>query len=158
MMKWQKKSLDERGAVTVELALLVTFLTVLGLGLLDVGLIFNRQMGLNNAARAGMQYAIVRRPINGDFSQIEAATLAAVPPSVGGSQPSVNTGMVCLCADGASNPCVSTEAGDNGFCPDGSLRSAFVEITITEDYPLLFNIPGMGESVELSKTVVARLN
>lgn len=139
---------DNEGMVFVEAAFTITVLFLLVLLVWDVGSLFVRQMQITNAVRAGTQYAIVRKPISGDTSQIEQAVKNAAPE---GASPTVNADLYCECADGTKLVCSSV-------CGDGSERQAFITINYAETYDLLFGFPGFGSSFDLKDEATIRLN
>lgn len=148
---------NDRGAVMVETALIATVLGTIGLGVLDFGLAFTRNMQLANAARAGMQYALVRRPVDEDYSAIVNAVNTAAPSLTADSGRQVNTTLYCECPDGTASDCVG-EGGEDLTCDDGNMRAAYLDISITETHTLLFSYPGIDDTLTLSQTATLRLN
>ena len=57
-----KKSRDQRGATTVEFAIVAMLFFLLLFGIIDFGLLFFNQQVITNAAREGARYGIVARP------------------------------------------------------------------------------------------------
>jgi len=148
---------NEAGSIAVETAFLMMMIGTLALGILDFGLAYSRNMELANAARAGMQYALVRKPVDGDFSAILAAVNTAAPAVRDGSDRATEAVLYCECPDGTTSDCTG-EGGEDLTCADGNLRSAYLDITITENYPLFFGYPGLGQALSLSESVTVRLN
>lgn len=148
---------NDRGSITVETGLIITVLSVLGMGILDFGLAFNRSMELANAVRAGMQYASVRKPLAGDMSAIENAIKTALPANNRSTDPVINISMICKCPDDDNTPCTSS-GGVSIDCSDGSSRQSYIYITLRESYDLLFTYPSVGTQLTLSKSTAVRLN
>lgn len=139
---------DDRGMVFVETGFVISFLFLLMVLVWDVGSLFVRQMQITNAVRAGTQYAIVRKPVNGDLTQIKQAVQNAAPDGV---TPTVNAKLFCECADGTTVVC-------SNECADGSDRQAFVTINYAETFDLLLGFPGIGTSFDLTDEATVRLN
>ena len=148
---------DENGSIMIETAAMMTVFALLSIGVLDMGLAYSRNLQLANAARAGMQYALVRKPVNDDFSAIEAAVEASAPSADEAAGRVIETVLYCECPDGSTSDC-TTEDGIDITCSDGTLRKAYLYITITEAYDLLVSYPGLNDSITLSESVTVRLN
>jgi hypothetical protein len=156
-LKLQFFGKSEDGSIAVETALLMAVIGFMGLGVLDFGLAYTRNLELANAARAGMQYAMVRKPIDEDYSDIIDAVTAAAPTLKGGENREISTNLYCECPDGTPSECVS-DTGDDLVCDDGNLRSSYLEITIAETYSLLFSYPGINSDLTLSESTTLRMN
>lgn len=148
---------DRQGSVTVETAMIMTLICFMAIGVLDFGLAYARNLQLANAARAGMQYALVRKPVDGDFSAIISAVNTAAPTEQEGSGRQVSAILFCACPDGSTINCTGT-GGEDLTCDDGSLRGAYLEIKIAETYNLMFPYPGLSDGLNLSERTVVRLN
>lgn len=140
----------ETGLAAIELAFATPFLAILAVGLIDFGLAWTRQMQLANAARAGTQYAIVRKPNNNqEVLDIKTAALSAVPEDFGGTA-SVDLYFWC--------PDTQQEVNSDTVCPSGNNREVFVEIEILEDYEMLFEYFGIGGTLSLGDIRTVRLS
>jgi len=148
---------NNEGSIAVETAFLIAMIGTLSLGVLDFGLAYARNLELANAARAGMQYALVRKPVAGDYTAIMAAVGVAGPALHGDENRQITTDLYCECPDGSSSDCVS-EDGEDLTCDDGNLRAAYLDIVITEDYSLFFDYPGLDRTITLSESTTVRLN
>ena len=148
---------NERGSIAVETAFLMLMLGLISLGVLDFGLAYSRNLELANAARAGMQYALVRKPVDNDFTAIVDAVNVAGPTLHGGENRAVTTTLYCECPDGTASACTGA-GGEDLTCPDGNLRSAYLQIGIAEDYAMFFGYPGLSPVISLSESVTVRLN
>ena len=148
---------NERGSISVETALVSVFLLSLGIGGVDFGLALERKMDMANAVRAGMQYALVRKPVAGDMTPIESAVIAALVNGISSSGTTLTSSMMCKCTDGTIMNCLGT--GDEDLhCADGSQRAAYVQLTLVEDYGLMWTYPGFGNSLTITETASVRLN
>ncbi len=153
----QKFRKNEDGSIVVETAAIMTVIALITVGVVDFGLAYARNMQLANAARAGLQYALVRKPVDDDFSAIIAAVEASAPEADADAQREVTATLYCECPDGTSSDCTTT-GGVDITCDDGTLRKAYLDITITEIYDMLLTYPAIADSLTLSQTVTARLN
>lgn len=139
-----------RGAASVELAVALPALLLLGLGAVNQGHTIVRNMQLANAVRSGTQYAVVRAPVAGDLSQIVDAVRNTAPPDTTGTQ-NISVAHFCECPDGSAIAC-------DALCPSGEDRRAFVTVTLTETYPKLIEFPGMADKTRLRQEATVRLN
>src|SRR3546814_15649608 len=90
----------QRGSVTVEGALVAVLLGVLLLGVIDFGLAFRRQSELANAVRAGTQFALGRRPQQGNVDPIRDAVYQTAPFVEGTAGPGLAVALYCECQYG----------------------------------------------------------
>ena len=148
---------NEDGSIAVETGFIMIVIGWMSLGILDFGLAYARNLELANAARAGMQYALVRKPVDGDYSAIIAAVTTAGPDANEAANRVVTTTLYCECPDGTSSDCTG-EDDEDLTCDDGNLRAAYLNITIAEDYSMYFDYPGLPQVLSLSESVTVRLN
>lgn len=144
------------GSVTVEGAFIATVLGVLLLGIIDFGMAYRRHTQLENAVRAGTQYAMVRRPQQGDVEPIRSAVYETAPFAEGTPGTALEVEFYCECPDGTPSQC--SAAGGVALCSGGVERHAFVRVRLDEDYGLIFGYPGIGASVSLAAEGSVRLN
>jgi len=138
-----------RGTATVEMAFALPVLAFLVLGMFDQGSKISRNMQLANAVRAGAQYAMVRKPVQGDLSQIVGAIANTAPYDETGTQ-QITATMFCECPDGTPVVCTGTCVGGD--------RGAYVRIALQEDYTTLLNYPGLDNPIRLANEATVRLN
>ncbi|WP_308911478.1 TadE/TadG family type IV pilus assembly protein [Pseudokordiimonas caeni] len=149
---------DEKGAIAVETGMILSILLIVGLGVFDYGLLAAHNMGLANAARSGMQYALVRKPQSGDFTAIINAVEKAAPAQTAAGDRQIDVSMYCRCPDDDTDVECTSEEGEDLSCPDATLRAAYIKVAISETYPMMFNIMGIADDIHLKEDVVARLN
>jgi len=140
---------DEDGAIAVEWALVALFLGFLMLGAFNFGTAALHKMEMANAVRAGLQYAVVRKPIQGDTSQISTTVLNAAPADKLGTR-SLTVAVFCQCPDSSSVAC-------GGTCSSGDPRT-FVSIQMQEDYDTLVKMPGIDQRLSFQTSGSVRLN
>ena len=145
-----------RGSITVEGALVATLLGVLLIGVIDFGLAFRRQSELANAVRAGTQYAMVRRPQQGDVDPIRDAVYQTAPFAEGTPGTALDVEFYCECPDGSPSEC--SAAGGVALCSGGVERHSFLRVRLSEDYDLLLAYPGLGSDIALTAEGTVRLN
>jgi len=154
--RWRELYACGKGSVTIEGAFVVTFLGVLLIGVIDFGLAYKRHAELENAVRAGTQYALVRRPQQGDVDPIRAAVYETAPFYEGAPGTGLDIEFYCECPDGSPSQC--SAAGGVALCSGGVERYAFVRVRLSQDFDLLFAYPGVGTSVDLAAESSVRLN
>lgn len=140
---------EDSGVAAIELALVAPILALIIVAIVDFGLAYARQMTLANGVRAGVQYAMVRRPVQGNTGAIAqtVADNASVPVA------NVTVSWVCTCSDsgGAAPTCSVSDCG--GTDVDHSIR-----ISVTESYTMILSYPGMSNPINLGDQVLLRLN
>lgn len=139
---------DENGAVLIEMGLVLSVLVLFFVAVYDLGGLLVRETQITNAVRAGTQYALVRKPVSGDVSQVLAAVLEAAPDQR--VAPQIGADLFCACPDGVAISC-------NLTCDDGD-RQSFIRVSYEDTYNLLFRYPGFSQSVTLRDESIMRLN
>ena len=76
-MKPKQKEQKERGAIAVEMAVLLPLLLLILIGTMEFGRVFNVQNSLTQAAREGARHAAIH--YNKDDLDVEGTALAAAP-------------------------------------------------------------------------------
>jgi Flp pilus assembly pilin Flp len=140
---------DEEGAIAVEWALVVGFLGFLFLGAFNYGTAALHKMEMANAVRAGLQYAVVRKPIQGDTSQISNTVQTAAPQDKTGTR-AITVTMFCRCSDGSSASC-------GGNCSSGDPQT-YISILMNEGYDTLIKMPFADHRLNFSVAGTVRLN
>jgi len=115
---------DTQGTSLVELALLLPVFLLMIVGALDYGSAFVRKMELSNAAKAGVQYAMVRKPQGGILTGIEAAVDAALE---GSGNDSTDVDVTFL------ENCFGSMQAYSGACTDVNMTT-FINVDIRETY------------------------
>jgi Flp pilus assembly pilin Flp len=146
---WARLRGEDQGIAAVELALIAPVLALIIVAIVDFGMAFTRQMTLANGVRAGVQYAMVRRPVQGDTDAIRqtVADNAYVPLA------NATVTWVCECS-GSGAPAPTCSVGDCG----GADVNHSLTIAVTESYPLILSYPGINNPVTLGDQVLLRLN
>jgi Flp pilus assembly protein TadG len=140
---------DEEGAIAVEWALVAGFLGFLFLGAFNYGTAALHKMEMANAVRAGLQYAVVRKPIQGDTSQISNTVQTAAPTDQTGTR-AITVTMFCQCSDGSSASC-------DGSCASGDPRT-YISIQMQEGYDTLIRMPFSDQRLTFKVAGTVRLN
>lgn len=140
---------DNRGVVALEWALGASFLMMLMLGAFIYGTAALHKMQMANAVRAGLQYAVVRKPMQGDTSQIRAVVLNAAPEDNTGTRNLV-VSLLCQCPDESAVTC-------GGSCTGGD-PGAYVSIRMTEDFDTLLRLPFGSQRLSFTAEGMVRLN
>ncbi|RMD87817.1 MAG: pilus assembly protein [Alphaproteobacteria bacterium] len=150
------------GNVLVETALVATVLGVLAIGSIDFGLAYMRQSMIDNAVRAGMQFALARHPSMGEIvdgvvttqNVRDAVWKATDYLTADPGDPPLSVSFSCECPDGTAVACTST-AVSTLACSD---RRTYLNIRLQNDYDLLFAYPGLGRTLALVGEGAVRLN
>ncbi|MCK5425051.1 MAG: pilus assembly protein [Emcibacter sp.] len=138
-----------QGIAAVELALIFPVMLLMIVGALDMGSMFVRKMELANAVKAGVQYSLVRKPIQNDVTSIEAAVEASLG-TVDATITSVNVELFCKCFS-VKQLCSLDCADANG--------TSHITVTIKENYSTpFFNYDWFVSSFPITETSTIRLN
>jgi Flp pilus assembly protein TadG len=150
----------QKGTATIELALLAPLLIVLGLGVADFGRVMYASMVVNNAARAGAQYALDFRYT--DMAGIKNAavqdtqTIAGVSlltPAITASNVAVST--TCPCP---GNPIPGNQAcSPTPSCGSGKQPMAYVTVTTSYTFKTITSYPGIPRSTPLTGKAIVRV-
>ncbi len=146
--RWRALMACEQGISAVEFGLTAPFLMALMLGLMDFGAAGIHRMQMANSVRAGLQYAMVRRPLEGDLSAIEAAVDNAAPAASGRRTRTV--ALYCQCPDGTATACSAT-------CATGD-RSSYVSIVVQEQYRMILGLPFADSQLTMRTEGAVQLN
>mgnify|MGYP003627980657 CR=1 FL=1 len=153
------------GLISVETALIGTVLSIMSLGIVDFSMAYTRSSEMSNAVRAGVQFALVRRPSIGPSAdeQESIISLQTIREAVINSSRHLVTDpgpenleatVFCQCPDTLPVTCVSE--------PDIPLpcnqRRTFLQITLRDSYTPIFNYPLLPETIPLEATNSVRLN
>ena len=132
------------GAAAIEFALLTPVVLLLILAGIDFGSVLYEKMRLGSAARAGVQYALQSnfswQDLDGVRQSVRDAT-GLDPGSV-----TINTTQFCECGDGTAIECTNICVGD------GQPRR-YVNVTVDEEFPILFSYPGIDNPVSLTANI-----
>lgn len=136
------------GVAALEFAIGAPLLIAILIPLIDLGMGFYTKMQVQDAAQAGVQYALA----NGWNSvAIQNAVMAATTlPSIS-AVPAATTS--CGCAAGAS----VTPANCGSTCADGQPAGTYVTASAQAVYTPLIPYPALGSTVTLSAQATARI-
>jgi len=147
----------EGGNALVEFALVVPILTLLAVGTFDFGLAFQQKHRIGSAAQAGAQIAVQER----SAEEVSVAAIATrVHEEAGDSVPyelTVTPRYYCTCfGETAEQDCT---ANPNDVCPAGNTRPLlkYVEVDVQHDADLIFDYPGVAQSIPLRATSTMRV-
>jgi Flp pilus assembly protein TadG len=142
---WSAFRASRRGAVTVELAMLAPIMAMMLIGAIDYGSFIFQKLEVQNASRAGVQYAIQTSSNVTDSTGIEAVVRAASDLPTGAT---VTSATFCGCVDGteSSTDSIGSCSGD---CSGGEFPALSVRVTVTNTYTSLFDYPGIDDSLTM---------
>ncbi len=145
----KKLASSTKGSPLVELALVMPLILLMIVGSLDMGSMFVRKMELANAAKAGTQYALVRKPSQGDLTNINSAVTTSLGDTMIDST-QVNVELYCMCF--AVKQLCTVDCADEDV-------SAFINITVRENFTTpFFNYDWFMSSFPITETSTIRLN
>ncbi len=135
------------GSITVELALLLTFLPLLALGAYDFGRYGVEQTAMISAARAGAQVAMQSGALVDP-----APVIDAVRRDAGDLTSTLNVAVRQFCqCPGAG------EASCSVACTDSAYAPMYIEVSVSDNFDLLFHYPGVPQSLALGATSTMRI-
>lgn len=157
---------DCRGEASIETALLVLVLSMMLVGVLDFSMAFARKSEMSNAVRAGVQFALARRPSIGPSADTNdtiislqnirdaVVTSASFLTSDPGS-PDLDVNLFCQCPDTTPVTC----APSPGVTLPCSVRQTYMRIALRSVYDPILRYPGIiDSSLNLESTGSVRLN
>ena len=138
------------GVASLELALLLPVFVLLVVGVFDFGLVIHQKTQLAHAARAGVQYALIRRPQEGDLTGLETAVNDTAPADTTGTRV-IGSNLWCECP-ATPGTVVSCEISTCN-------RSVYIWVSIEEDYNATFyEILGISNPIHIKNEATLRLN
>jgi len=144
---------DRRGVAAVEFALFAPVLLVLTAGVIDFSLYVGTRIELEQALRAGAQYALK------DFKDSTTIS-AAVTPATDLSSVSVSydpaTDSYCECPDGTTNACPGNAS--YSACSTGERPGLFVTLSGSTTFdPMFADLPGLSSNMSVTQQVTMRV-
>jgi Flp pilus assembly protein TadG len=151
LRRGSQRGIGTDGAAAVELAITVSFLAVLALGIADYGILMNDSAALMGASRAGAEYAI---GAPSDQTGIEQQVCAFFGLTLSGTSCSPVTpaasAPACYCIDGTSVSCNAAGVCASKTNPYISGNPAdprvleYVTVTAQQNFSPLFNVQNFG--------------
>ncbi len=136
------------GSISVELALVLPILVLIGLGAFDFGRAFQEKHRLAGAARAGAQYAMQHSAPEDIVDIIQSARDDAADTD---GALDVTARFYCTCPTSGELTC-----GDP--CPNAAESSfTYVDVDVRQELALLFTYPGISDEVKLRGNVKMRV-
>ena len=136
------------GAVAVEFGFMVPVFALMVVSVIDIGLGVYRKMQVENAAQAGVQYAIAH---GFDVDAISNAVTSATNSSAIAASPLPVT--FCGCATGSGITTVSCGT----TCPGGALAATYTTVSAQATYGTILNYQVVPYTYTYSKQSTARL-
>ena len=140
---------EDGGTVSVEWALISPIFVVLLVGVLEFGSGALHKMQMANAVRAGLQYATVRKPIQGDTTQIRDAVNTTAPANATGTR-AITVTLFYTCPDGS-------EVASDYNCSGGE-RSSYISIAMSEEFEPILSLPFSPARHSYTTTGIVQLN
>lgn len=146
VLKALRRSTD--GAITVELAAVLSVFVLLALGAYDFGRLGLRQARLTSAVNAGAQYGMQGQSAAGDLGEIVAIVREEAGDAEGSLE--VTARQYCSCPGGGETTC-------SGTCSDGKYPPLYLQINAADQTATLFNYPGLPQIFSLSAESLTRV-
>ena len=156
---------DIKGIVSVETAIIGSVLSIMALAIVDFSMAYSRQSQMSNAVRAGVQFALVRRPSIGPSAEEQESIIsletireavinsASFLESDPGTE-ELSASIFCQCPDAQPVTCVSAPSVPLP-CTE---RRTFLQISLRQNYTPIFDYPLVPEEIPLEATNSIRLN
>lgn len=145
---------ETRGAIAVELGIIMPVLLLLCLGLAEGSRAISHQLTIQAAARAGTAYGVVKPPVEGNTDAITGAAKAVLPDywntAAADDKASVTASLICQCEVSGAIQC-------GGTCASGERLQSFIQVDVRKRYVPLFGGPSWFPAMTLSDTSVVRL-
>jgi Flp pilus assembly protein TadG len=136
------------GAVAVEFGFMVPVLALMAVSVIDIGLGVYRKMQVEDAAQAGVQYAIVH---GFDAYAISNAVTSATNSAAVTASPSPATFCGCATDSGISTASCGTT------CPGGALAATYATVSAQASYSTILNYQVVPYTYTFSRQSTARL-
>lgn len=136
----------ESGQSLIETALVLSLLTVILLGAVELGQVAYTAIEVSSAAKAGVQYGAKSGNAAQDATGIQNAALLDVPNLSGLI---ANSSYACVCSDGSSSTCKLTD------CTNAHMEES---VTVNTQYTLspMVRLPGLPSSFTLTGQAVQK--
>ena len=138
---------EDAGLSAIEFALVAPFLLTFLLGVVDLGMGFQSQMAVTQAAQAGTYYAM----LNGYNASAIQTVVANASGTSGITAPTSSSS--CGCPGGTS---VSVSAC-NSTCPSGQAAGTYASVTAQLQYTPILVYPGLPSPITLTSTSMLRI-
>lgn len=145
-----RRTRDQRGAVAVEFALIVPMLLLLVFGIIEFGVMLNRDMIVGNASRDGARVA----SLNGTYAEIRTSIVNELGQSgIPTASPGTTITIDCLKADGSK--CNATASSYDSLAASGT--TAIVKVSYRHALITPFISSIMGDNVTLEQSTQMRV-
>ncbi|MHA1566344.1 MAG: TadE family protein [Alphaproteobacteria bacterium] len=134
--------------MAVEFAFMAPLFAIMALGAFDFGRYGLGLMRVSSAARAGVQYGTLDHSTANDLTNmVQRARDDALDSS---NTLDVSARQFYRCPSGV-------EIGGASLCPDGAYPPLYVEVTVADTLELLFDYPGVPDSITLAAVTRMRV-
>lgn len=145
---------DDGGAL-VEFAFAVPVLLLLAIGAFDFGMAFQQKHRLASAAQAGAQIAVQERSLS-EVSVNDIIARVRAEANDTGNALTVTPTYFCVCPEGGADFACDTEPSPCVLTA-GRLPSKYVRVDVRHSFNLIFDYPGVEQSVPLQATSTMRV-
>lgn len=138
-----------RGAALLELAVVMTLLSMVAVGTVSLGRISYTAMAVTNAARAGAMYGAQSVAKSSDVTGMRNAALNSASADIG--TVTVVAGRICYC-----NATTITCGPPMGACAAGTVRIRD-SVTVSKTFTPIIRFPGIPSNISVSRTAKMRV-
>jgi len=146
-MRTTQQKHNERGSAMVELALSVVVLVMIMTGVIEFGRMFYFASEVANAARAGVQYAVVNPS---SASSLTTLQTAATNDAIDMTNLTATATRTCECDSGSAVDCTT------GTCVSGSVRT-YVKVVATAPFRTIGNYHWIPRPISMSAQATIRV-
>jgi Flp pilus assembly protein TadG len=138
---------DSAGVAGIEFAIIAPVLAIFILGLIDLGLGFEAQMSVSQAAQAGSYYALLK-------GYDTAAIASAIQNASNSTGISGSSSQSCGCPSSGAGV---ANAACGSSCPNGQTAGTYVSVSAQYQYSTVLPYPGLTSPMTLSATSMVRI-
>lgn len=148
--QWHSFRQNERGNVTIEMAMVFSTLAFMALGSIDFGRLMYEQIRMEQLARTGVQMGLRSQSNAIDLENIKAGVMTAAGSDNDGLAVAASNTCECPETAGTATSCLE-------ICVDETYPMLFLNVTVTRDYQMIFGVPGFVEGWTLSADANVRV-
>lgn len=137
-----------RGAAAIEFGVIAPLLVLMAISAVDLGMGVYRKMQVQNAAQAGLEYAIAH-----GFNATSIASAVTSATTFSGISASPTPTQFCGCASSTGISSISCSS----TCSGGATPGTYVQVSAQGSYTTLLSYPGIDKSFNFTAQSTVRL-
>ncbi len=143
-----------RGVFAVEIALMAPIILILGIAVYDFSLVIQNKMSVQNAAKIGTQYGLIRRPVQGDLQPVIDTVKNTLQQSLSTSADlstiQINASLNCECSVSGTVSCSLS-------CPANEQKQTYLSVGVSVNHRIMFQYPAIDPTITLADQSLVRL-